>query len=114
MSLATLLNIPDFNNLRSVTEWSFSNQAQHLAIVQQSFVKFNQQLTLYPLDPFPVGNVSGWLQLHQQAHNDMASVLNIENFDLSSVDFRKPDELTAWARLHFDMHQQAAQILGLN
>jgi hypothetical protein len=114
MSLATLLNTPDMGNLPSVFEWSFSNQAQHLAIVQQSFVKFNQQLTLYPLDPFPVGNVTGWLQLHQQAHNDFASVLNIENFDLSSVDFRNKDQLDAWVRLHFDMHQQAAQILGLN
>lgn len=114
MSLATLLNMPDFNDPRSINEWSFSNMDEHRKIVETIYVKNGTLLNIYPLDPVPVSNVVFWLQLHQQAHNDFTSVLGIENFDISSVDFRNQAQVDAWIRLHFDMHYVASQQLGLN
>lgn len=114
MSIATLVAPPDFTDNSLLGNWSFSNQDQHLNIVSTIYQKQKVLLTLYPLDPIPKTNWVGWLQLHQQAHNDFAGVLNIENYDLSSVNLQDRIQVEAWTRLHFDMHLQAAQVLGLN
>jgi hypothetical protein len=114
MSLATLLNIPTAGDFRTLNEMSFSNQDQHRQIARAVQAQQGIALNVYPLDPIPAYDLTGWLQLHQQAHNDMASVLNIGNYDLSSLDFQNQGQVAAWVRLHFSMHQQAAQILGLN
>lgn len=114
MSLATLLNVPSAADARSLSEWSFSNQDQHRQIVDALAAQKNIVVQLYPLDPIPSYGLVGWFQNHQQAHNDMANALNIALFDLSDVDFKDSEQLAAWVRLHFDMHQQAAQILGFS
>lgn len=113
MSLATLLNIPIPGDARSFSEVSFSNMDQHRLIVNALASQKGIMVQLYPLDPIPVYGVTAWLQNHQQAHNDMSNALGIELFDLSDVDFRDREQLAVWTRLHFDMHQQAASILGI-
>jgi hypothetical protein len=113
MSLATLLTPIDVNNEASISEFSFANQDQHRLIVMQSHVQKNITLTDYPLDPIVPYGLAQWFQLHQQAHNDMSNALNVSNFDISDVDFRDRDQLQAWLWLHFTMHQEAAQLLGL-
>lgn len=114
MSLATLLNAPSLDDDRSFSEWSFSNADQHLQIVNALAAQRGVIIQLYPLDPIPRFAIEAWVQNHQQAHNDMASSLNIDLFDISDVDFRDRSQVEAWTRLHFDMHVQAAQILRLN
>jgi hypothetical protein len=114
MSIATLLNIPNFQQPASLSEFSFNNQAEHQKIVQSIYNKRQILLTLYPLDPIPLSDWRGWFRLHQQAHDDLEAVLGIESFDLSGFDFNNRDEVEAWIRLHFDTHQSAAAVLGLN
>jgi hypothetical protein len=50
--------------------------------------------------------------LHQQAHNDLSNALGTTLFDISEVNFSNPDEAAAWAFLHYNMHQDAANALG--
>lgn len=114
MSLATLLTPPDINNSGSLSEFSFSNQDEHRKIALAVQAQKNLQLVIYPLDPIEPYGIEQWFQLHQQAHNDMSNALNIANFDISEVDFKNRDQLQAWLWLHFTMHQEAAQMLGLN
>lgn len=114
MSLATLLNIPALDDSRSLGEFSFSNQDQHRQIADAVMRSMGTQLNIYPLDPIPMYAIGAWLGLHQRAHDDMASALGVQNFDLSSVDFKDEQQMAAWIRLHFNSHQQAATILGIS
>lgn len=111
MALATLFNIPqgpeDFWN------FSFANMDQHRQIVDQAARLRGVNLNLYALDPVPTFDPDTWLRIHQQAHVDFTNLLGIGGVDLTSVDFRDPEQLASWIRLHADEHLQASNILGL-
>lgn len=113
MSLATLLTPPNVSDTGWLNEFAFANMDEHRKIAMATQAKNNIQLTVYPLDPIEPYGFNAWLGLHQQAHNDMANALGIDNFDISDVDFRNQDQMQAWLWLHFSMHQEAAQKLGL-
>ena len=114
MALATLLNIPQTEEEQKV--WAFAHQDQHVKIVNALFQKNSSVvLPIYILDPMPTGtDMETWLSLNQAAHGDFSSVLGLENNDLSTVDWKQPDQVSSWIRLHFQSHYDAQNALGFS
>lgn len=110
MSLANLFNIP--GDQQDLLTFSFSNMDQHRQIVSAIGSSRGVRLSLYELDPIPHVDVATWLIIHQQAHVDFTTTLGIAGVDLTAVDFRDPEQMASWIRLHADEHQQAAAKLG--
>ena len=109
MSLASLFNIPEGE--QDLLVFSFSNMDQHRRIVT-ALGGQGVNLPLYNLDPIPPSDPFTWLIVHQQAHVDFTTRLGIDGVDLTAVDFRDPEQMASWIRLHADEHQQAATKLG--
>ena len=112
MAIAPLFNIP--TTLDDLNVFSFHNQDMHLQIVKAIGSTGNICLPLYPIDPIPVWDFSGWAIIHQAMHSDFTEVLGIVGNDFTSVDFTNPAQVAAWIRLHAIEHQQAADMLGLS
>lgn len=110
MALASIFNIP--RGEQDLLLFSFNNMDQHRQIVS-AIAGRGTRLTLYSLDPIPGADVLTWLIIHQQAHVDFTGALGIAGVDLTAVDFRDPEQMASWIRLHADEHQQAAIKLGI-
>lgn len=110
MSLANLLNVP-----ASPDDWShfgFSNQDQHRQIGAALLAK-GARVQDFILDPIPMQDIGAWARQHQAAHDEFSGILNIQNDDLTLVDFDKPEQVASWIRLHWSLHQQANVQLGI-
>lgn len=110
MPVADLYNVP--SDEPGFLRFTFHNMDQHRLIVAAIAAQKNIALPLYALDPVAPSNISEFLAIHQQAHNDFTGVLGIAGVDLTSVDFKDPEQLASWSRLHGEEHRQAANILG--
>lgn len=111
MPLAQILHIPD--GQAGVDWWAFYHDQQHRQIVQALNAKFNLQLVTYILYPISEHDLAGWLNRHQQAHNDMDAVLNYNGADLSSLEFDDERKVRLFEWLNFQEHENAASVLGL-
>ena len=111
MSLATLQNVP--LNEQAFLMFSFVNADEHAKIVNKARDLLQVDLPSYILDPISFDDLQGWLQRHQQAHNEMDAVLGIRGADLTEVDLENPAQLAAWIWQHSQEHIQAATILRL-
>jgi hypothetical protein len=113
MSLATLLNIPSAQRENTFHEFSFSNQDSHVRIINAVFAKMGTALPLYVMDPMPLWDLGIWFRNHQQAHNDMNAATGVAGNDLSSVDWRDPQQAAYWIELHWNEHLRNEMKLGL-
>ncbi len=111
MSVANLYNVP--NDEHDLSGFSFSNMDHHRLIISAISAQKNIDLTIFPIDPMTMNDLSGWAQLHQQMHTDFTSTLGIAGVDLSDVNFKDPAQLSAWMILHASEHRQAEDILGI-
>lgn len=115
MSLDALW-LPPTDQISSAT-FSFSNMDEHTKAAIAVFKKYGVNLQLYPLDPMPPIEGGGrelWAANHQALHNDLDSVLGMDGGpDLSSVEWKDPEQLKVWVQLHAPRHQLYAQVLGL-
>lgn len=117
MSLATLYNIPNPDDWRTFAEFSFSNMDQHRIITEAIFAKKGINIPSYVLDPMPLPNdpaFEAWLQIHQTWHTSINGILDVAGVDLTSVDFRDPEQAVNWQRLHASEHIQWQDKLGTN
>jgi len=95
-------------------EWTFANYQHHLAILGGLKRKFNQDFILYRLWPAPENVIQGFLDQHQQQHNDMNAALGLPSRDLNTVDFSNDKQRDAWMWLHFLEHLNVAKALGVD
>lgn len=112
--LAALLDIPPGQAGMNTFLWQHGND--HLEILQGVQAQFQIQLVerpLYILNVKDEIDVQTWLELHQQSHDDFDSVLGIVGNDLTSVDFKNPQQVKAWIWLNAQEHQNARQILEI-
>lgn len=93
-------------------EWTFANYQHHLAILAGMGRRFDQNFTLYRLWPAPQEALQGFLDQHQQQHNEMNAALGLPSRDLNTVDFTNDKQRDAWMWLHFLEHLNAAKALG--
>jgi len=68
----------------------------------------------YPIEEIDPSNIDDWLLIHNQMHESLASILNLNNpFQLLDADFNVEDDFYDWLGVHQDIHQQIAQALGV-
>ena len=112
MSLAGLYNL-NSKDPASLLRWSFNNASEHFKIQQAIFDKHHLVLPLFPIDPIPMFALDDWARRHQTMHSGPSQVLKLQDFDLSSIDFNKPEQVTVWVMLHAQAHMAFAAALEL-
>lgn len=112
MSLANLL-VLNMDDKKSLLEWSFSNDRDHLIIRDAIQSIGGGNLPSYQLDPFDPENIQKWALDHQLAHTDMNATLGIAGVDLSNINLSSPGAIEAWLYAHFNEHLTAHARIGL-
>lgn len=106
---AILWNIPT-----TPEEWasfSFSHKTSHQLIYQTINARDNLNLAEYDLDPINFNDFDYWLELNQEAHNDMNGVLNLQGVDLETLDPKDQKQLQTWFYNHVLEHIAAEAAL---
>ena len=69
---------------------------------------------LYPITDLEFSNIDDWLFVHNQMHEQLANILNLDNpFQLLDSDWRVEEDFYDWIGVHQTIHQQIAQQLGV-
>ena len=111
MPLAQIEFLP--SGPHGLKEWSFWHAQDHIEIVGGVKKYTNYTLPLYILDPISPQKMALFLQLHQQAHNDMNSYLGLPGSDLQDTDWNNPLAVRAFLYLNFSEHQAARLKVGI-
>lgn len=95
--------------------WSKAHRSSHALILYALRTRAENPIDLpdYPLEPLEESTMGDFLQRNQRMHIDFNGVLQLENVDLSSVDFSDPAQLETWIWLHFLSHKNAEAALGI-
>lgn len=109
--LAYLLNVPSTS--QEWETWSWAHRDQH-ALVRQAIQAVNDvNLPQYPLDPIAFDNFQDFLNWNARAHNDANGVLGTQGSDLTQLDPRDQNQLSAWVYLHNEEHRTWANVLHI-
>jgi hypothetical protein len=109
--IASLYNVP--GTADELAEWSFDHMAHHRDIISKIYALENVQLPEYILDPIDPNNPGVWEYQHQLMHDAQNFVLGIQGQDLTGVDWKDQNLMTAWVFLNAQEHFQAADILEI-
>ena len=109
--LADLVNVPRTDEERAI--WSFAHMAHHRDINAAIYRLIAVALPEYILDPIDVNDSGQWEDQHQLMHDNENQILGIQGQDLTGVDWKNPELLTAWIWLNASEHYQAAEILEI-
>jgi hypothetical protein len=95
-------------------EWGSIHQGDHFAIAAGIFRSLSVLAPVQPLDPVPLdlAGLTGWARVHQGVHSEQNGLLRISGSDLTGVDFRQPEQLEIWLRLHALEHERASAALA--
>lgn len=109
--LADLANVPSTDGERA--QWSFAHMAHHRDINQKIYLLLKIALPEYLLDPVDPNDTGQWEYLHQSMHDNQNQILGIQGQDLTGIDWKDQNKLSAWVFLDFSEHYQASQILEI-
>lgn len=109
--IAAILNVPAAPE--ELALWATSHASHHRDIIRRIFELTGQPLNEFILDPIDPNDTDVWEAQHQIMHQQMDTILGISGFDLSQVDFSKPELLDPWVQLNFQEHLQASNILEI-
>jgi hypothetical protein len=59
------------------------------------------------------GNSSGFLDQHQQMHNNSDAVLGVSSYDLTDVNWADAGQREGWIFLNAQLHQAEANATGV-
>lgn len=107
--LANLFNVPRSDAERAA--WSFSHMAHHRDINAAIYRLIAVALPEYILDPVDASDTGQWEYQHQLMHDNQNAILGIQGQDLTGVDWKNQELLTAWIWLNVNEHYQASEIL---
>lgn len=113
MALASIFNL-QWNEPANRARFSFNNWMEHQKIQEEIFRKHGIDLPLFPIDPIPNYDLLSWAFRHQSMHSAANVILGLQGFDLTGVDFRKPEEVTVWTENHAREHMAINQALGIS
>jgi len=107
------LSYVEFGDKEGLGRFAFENYLQH----QLFFETLNSkgvQTPFYPIEDIDPSNIDDWLLIHNQMHESLATILNLNNpFQLLDADFNVEDDFYDWLGVHQDIHQQIATALGV-
>jgi hypothetical protein len=92
-------------------EWAWDHYQHHLAIIQQA-ARLGYVLNQRRIWPVNQQNMQDFLLEHQEMHNEMDAIANVQGSDLQDIDFKDKKKLDAWFYLQYIEHQSVAQFLG--
>ena len=91
----------------------FENAVQH-KLFYETLADQGIVVQQYPLADADPSNLDDWLYVHNQEHQRLASLLNLDNpFQLLDSDWKVEDDFYDWIGVHQTIHQQIATSLGL-
>ncbi len=97
----------------NLQQFFFWNAQDHIEINQAIQAQKGNNLFARVLDPVDTKAIDLWLELHQQTHNDVNSVLGLSGNDLSDLDFENKAKVREWINLHAQEHQAMRQALKI-
>ena len=92
-------------------EWAWDHYQHHLAIIKQASVK-GFSLNQYRIWPVTQENIQDFLDQHQQMHDEMDQIANVQGANLQDIDFKDKKKVDAWYWLNYVEHQSVASFLG--
>jgi hypothetical protein len=112
MSLATLFNPPP-RTPQALSEFTFSNMADHLDISAAIQRQKNITIVNLALDPLDPNALEVWLIAHQAMHVQQTGALNIAGQDFSTLSLTNPEESAEWFFEHGSEHRAMHAALGI-
>lgn len=107
------LSIVKFGDIESLNDFLFENGIQHQTFWNNLASKGLAYDKLPIMDANP-DNLDDWLLAHQVEHQALAGYLNLSNpFNMLDVDFNKEEAFYDWVGLHYTIHEQIANTLGI-
>lgn len=74
-----------------------------------------QPFTKYPITDADTTNLDDWLFVHNQEHEALARILNLDNpFQLLNADWNVQDDFYDWIGVHYEIHRQIGEALGVS
>ncbi len=98
---------------RGFDSWAYAHAVDHLEIITAITRTQNITLPQYQLWPFNPSDVSGWLEQHARAHNDMNQQMGTPGNDLENVDFQDDQQAKTWFYLQYEEHLNVRQKLSI-
>jgi len=107
------LSYVEFGNKDSLGEFLFENGVQH-RLFHQILADQGILYPKYPVTDADPSNLDDWLFVHNQEHESLASILNLDNpFQLLDADWNVENSFYDWIGVHQTIHQQIASALGV-
>lgn len=111
MPLPEILSAPPGDD--GLRTWAFNHWSDHQEIAQAIQTQRGVPMTVYDLIDIKLSDPRRWLELHQQAHNDINAVLGSETPDLTAADFRDENVMRGWYYDNWQAHNAARTILNI-
>jgi hypothetical protein len=105
------LSYVKFGDVDSLGEMLFENGLQH-QLFHNILAERGILVPKYPIMDADPANLDDWLFVHNQEHEVLATVLNLDNpFRLMDADWNVESDFYDWIGLHLAIHQQIVQVL---
>ena len=107
------LSYVKFGDRDGLGEMLFENGVQHL-LFYEILADRGILIPKYPITDADTANLDDWLFVHNQEHESLASILNLDNpFQLLNADWNVEEDFYDWIGVHQTIHQQIAAALGV-
>lgn len=108
-----VLSYVKFGDRDGLGEFLFENGVQH-QLFYEILADNGILIPKYPITDADPANLDDWLFVHNQEHEALASVLDLDNpFQLIDADWNVEDDFYDWIGVHQTIHQQIAAALGV-
>ena len=108
-----VLSYVRFGDKDGLGEFLFENGVQHQLFYEQ-LADAGILIQKYPITDADTKNLDDWLFVHNQEHQAIATLLNLDNpFQLLDADWNVEDDFYDWIGVHQTIHQQIAAALGV-
>ena len=108
-----VLSYVKFGDKDGLGEFLFENGVQHQLFYEQ-LADAGILIQKYPITDADTKNLDDWLFVHNQEHQAIATLLNLDNpFQLLDADWNVEDDFYDWIGVHQTIHQQIAAALGV-
>jgi len=107
------LSYVKFGDVDGLGEFLFENGVQHQLFYEQ-LADQGILIPKYPITDADTKNLDDWLLIHNQEHEALAYILNLDNpFQLLDSDWNVEEDFYDWIGVHQTIHQQIAAALGV-
>ena len=102
-----------FGDKDGLGEFLFENGVQH-QLFYEILADKGIAIIKYPITDADTANLDDWLFVHNQEHEALATLLNLDNpFQLIDADWNVENDFYDWIGVHQTIHVQIAAALGV-